>query len=196
MKKFNLIILAAIAACFCNIGCYYSPADEYVQDHTEYDWYDDTPDGFVIDFLMEESDDVGKSAISSKNLLLVNSVVYESTGKKHDELKSVTVWVAASLDSWNAFNRISPDGSETYDNTMAVFYDNSTLDDFVLAINPELWLHMSKEDIVRFYVHELTHFISLKETGDSDHGHVQDKYWGEGGLEEQLVSAALEALAS
>jgi len=196
MKKFNLTILAAIAAFLCNIGCYYSEADAYIQDHTEYDWYDDTPDGFVIDFLMEESDDVGKSAISSKNLLLVNSVVYESTGRQHDELKSVTVWVAASLDSWDSFNRISPDGSETYANTMAVFYDNSTLDDFVLAINPELWLHMSKEDIVRFYVHELTHFIASREVGDSDHSHARSEYWGADGLEERLVAAALKALTS
>jgi len=197
MHKYSLTVITFAIACLFNIGCYYSEADEYIQDHTEYDWYDDTPDGFVIDFLMQESDDVSKSAVSSKDLLLVNSTIYNYTGKQYDDLKSVTMWVASSMDSWNAFNSISPDGSSSYDDTMLVFYDNSTLDAFVLAMNPDLWLHGSKADILYFYVHEFVHFISSRENnGDSDNGHVREEYWGEGGLYEQLLAAVEKAFAN
>lgn len=194
MKKYSLTIIAAVVACLCNIGCYYSEADEYVQDHTEHDWYDNTSDGFVVDFLMEESDDVGKSAVSSQNLLLVNRVIYEYTGSQYNTLKSITMWIPSSMKSWNTFNEISPDGSASYDDTMFVFYDNSGLDSFVLAINPDLWLHGSRTDILYFYVHELTHYISSQEnSGDSDHNHLYGEYWDDGGLYDQLLDAVEEA---
>jgi hypothetical protein len=187
MRNYSLVLLITVLCCL-HSACYYSEADSYIQDHTEYDWYDDTPEGFVVDFLMERSADVGKTAVSSKTFLRVNSTVYEYTGNKYDDLKSVTMWVSASRDSWNAFNEISPDGSPNYDNTMAVFYDNSSLDTFVLAMNWRLWLEGSQNDILYFYVHELIHFISSQENaGDSDYNHAREEYWGPDGLFEQLL---------
>jgi predicted SprT family Zn-dependent metalloprotease len=100
------------------------------------------------------------------------------------------MWVAASRDSWNAFNEISPDGSLNYDDTMALTYDNSTIDSFIIAINCKLWLEGSRDQIIYFYVHELIHYIASQEqNGDSDHNHLREKYWGAKGLFEQLLNA-------
>jgi hypothetical protein len=189
MKKYSSIIIVFGLACLCNLGCY-SAADEYIIDHTEHDWYDDTPDGFVIDFLMEEADDVSKCAVSSQDLLKINKIVYEYTGNRYDDLKSITLWVSASERSWDAFNNISPDGSSSYADTAFVFYDNSTLDAFVLAVNWDVWINGSWHDIVHYYVHELVHFVSSQEqNGDSDHGHRFEEYWGKNGLLDQLLDA-------
>lgn len=177
------------------MGCVYSPADEYVTDHTEYDWYDDNDSGFVIDLLMEESDDYKKGVVDSKILLATQMVVYKETGNQYNDLKNVTVWVAHSTDSWNAFNAISPDGSASYENTMCVYFESYDLDNFVIAISPIAWLELDRKTFLQFFIHELVHYISAQEhDGNSDHNHEFEEYWGKDGLLERLLSKTLEVL--
>jgi hypothetical protein len=192
---FSRSLQRLILVCLTAMGCMYSPADEYVTDHTEYDWYDNNDSGFVIDLLMEESDDYALGVIDSKMLLTAQMVVYKEADSQYDSLKSVTAWVAHSMDSWNAFNGISPDGSESYEDTMCIYFESYDIDDFVVAISPRAWQELDRKTFLQFFLHELVHYISAQEhDGDSDHNHTREEYWGKGGLLERLLNKTIEAL--
>lgn len=187
MKNLNLLIVIWIISILFS-ACYYSPADEYIQDHTEYDWYTDNTEGFVIDFLMEKSANVSRVAVAPQTLLKVNSVVYYYTKEQHTALKSITMWVSASASSWDAFNNISPDGSLSYADTAMLTYDESALDSFIIAVNYKVWNESGAPEFLHYYIHELVHYIAGQErNGDTDHNHQKAEYWGENGLFTRLV---------
>lgn len=187
----------ALIAFLIATGCAYSPADEYVIDHTEHDWYDDNSSGFVIDFLMEKSDDRKIGIVDSQEMLSATMAVYEESGSRYDALQTVTVWIAHSIESWNAFNSISPDESESYEDTACLFFESYDIDDFVVAINPLVWTGtvVDKKGFLRHFIHELIHYVSSQENGgDSDHNHKREKYWGKNGLLELALNRVVEKL--
>jgi len=178
-------------------GCVYSPADEYVLDHTAHDWYNDNDSGFVIDLLVEKNSDSKIGVVNSTEMLEATMAVYIESGSQYDALRTVTVWIAHSIESWNAFNSISPDESESYEDTACVFFESFDIDDFVVAINPLVWTGavVDKKGFLRHFIHELIHYVSSQENrGDSDHNHKKEKYWGKNGLLEITLNRVVEKL--
>ena len=179
MKIANLIIIGFMLLCGCD---YYF--DDTILDHL--DGISSVNVGeFTVEFYMEDMNDLNTAALAAEEFVEITQLYYSFA--EVDALKYVLIYIAHNDSTW----REIVDHDETMYDIYGLHTEQTDLGDFIILINPMYWATISREDLTQVFVHELTHQVSARQTGDSDPDHKKIKYWGNDGLMWKVINAYL-----
>jgi len=185
----KVYILFVLLLC---LGCQ-NETDEYVLSHTE-TIIKETYKDYIINIHLEKEKDLYLTSITPNNLLLAEEVAYNIT--KIEEIKNTLIYIPTNYIGWAKFNAT---GGYIFDDCgwkciLAVHVSDTEMANFIVAINPEFWQSMTHYELIKIFLHELTHEISRRIDNNEDIEHTKIKYWDKEGLLEAMLQSYISTV--